>query len=108
MSFFIEALCPGFDDSGVNGWGAGPRIAPRNGLALLKKTFDRAFARRPELVQVVTFNDWQEGAAVEPTRKDGFWYLDAIETWRGEHTGRPVNLDDNRRPTESFLSGSRS
>lgn len=103
LSFYIEAVCPGFDDSGVNGWGGGPRQAARNGLTLFKKTFDQALARQPELVQVVTFNDWQEGTVVEPSREDGFWYLDALETWWGERTGRAVNLDDNRQPFLAYV-----
>ena len=52
----------------------------------------------PELIQIVTWNDWQEGTAVEPSREHGFRYLDAIESWWGRLTGRPVDLVDNRKP----------
>lgn len=98
LDFFVTMLCPGFDDTGVWGWGAGPRKQERDGLRTLRHTFDRAFDGGPELVQVVTWNDFNEGTQVEPTREDGFWYLDAVETWWGERTGRPVDLADNREP----------
>lgn len=98
LAFFMTMICPGFDDTGVWGWGNGPRKVERHGLSVLKDTFDRSFAHDPELIQIVTWNDFAEGTAVEPTRENGFWYLDAIETWWGERTGRRVNLDDNRKP----------
>jgi hypothetical protein len=40
---------------------------------------------------------------VEPTRDNGYWYLDAIETWWGARTGRPVDLEDNRRPFLDYV-----
>lgn len=98
LSFWMSMIAPGFDDTGVWGWGNGPRVTPRAGLSLLKGTFDRAFKGNPELIQIVTWNDFNEGTVVEPTRETGFTYLDAIETWWGAKTGRPVNLEDNRAP----------
>lgn len=103
----MTMICPGFDDTGVWGWGHGPRKTERFGLSVLKDTFDRAFAGDPELVQIVTWNDFAEGTVVEPTRENGFWYLDAIETWWGERTGRRVNLADNRKPFLDYAARNR-
>lgn len=98
LEFFLSMTCPGFDDTGVWGWGNGPRKVERNGISTLRKTFDISALGDPELVQVVTWNDFGEGTMVEPSREVGFWYLDALETWWGERTGRPVDLADNRQP----------
>jgi len=102
LAFFMTMICPGFDDSGVNGWGNAPRIVERQGLKVLHRTMEHALDGSPELVQIVTWNDFNEGTEVEPTREHQFQYLDAIETWWGQKTGRPVNLDDNRAAFDEF------
>jgi hypothetical protein len=103
LDFFATMLCPGFDDTGVWGWGDGPRRSDARGIATLRRTFDHALDGGPELVQVVTWNDFNEGTEAEPTRERGFELLDAIETWWGERTGRPVDLADNRRPFLDYV-----
>ncbi|MEM6503862.1 MAG: glycoside hydrolase family 99-like domain-containing protein [Planctomycetota bacterium] len=104
LDFFMGFVSPGFDDTGVSAWGGGkPRILPRNGLDVLEQTMALATIGDPELIQIVTWNDWQEGTAVEPSREHGFAYLDAIEQWWGRLTGRPVNLDDNREPLRALV-----
>jgi len=104
LEFFMSMICPGFDDTGVWGWGHGPRRERQQGLTTLRQTFEISSLGDPELVQIVTWNDFNEGTMVEPTRENGFWYLDAIETWWGEKTGRPVNLMDNRQPFLDYVS----
>ncbi|WOO41843.1 endo-1,3-alpha-glucanase family glycosylhydrolase [Rubellicoccus peritrichatus] len=103
LEFFMSMIAPGFDDSGVNGWGEGSRITPRAGLSLLKDTFERAWQHDPEVIQVVTWNDFNEGTALEPTLGNGFQYLDALESWWSEKTGRPANLEDNREAFMEYL-----
>jgi len=103
LLFYMSMVSPGFDDTGVWGWGQGVRKTERFGLSVLRDTFDRAWAQHPELIQVVTWNDFEEGTAVEPSYENGFWYLDALETWWGKKTGRPVDLDDNREPFVDYL-----
>lgn len=102
LDFIMTMICPGFDDAGVWGWGQGPRKTERRGLSVLRDTFERSFNGSPELVQVVTWNDFEEGTAMEPTRENGFWYLDALEVWWGERTGSRVDLADNRIPFRDF------
>ncbi len=103
LQFYMSMICPGFDDTGVWGWGSGPRKTERYGLSVLRDTFDRAFKFHPELIQIVTWNDFEEGTAIEPSWEHGFWYLDAIETWWGKMTGRKIDLDDIRRPYQEYL-----
>jgi|TARA_B110000305_G_C19390812_1_gene614762 hypothetical protein len=94
---------PEFNDSGVNGWGNGSRVTPGAGLSLFKDTFERASWHGPEMIQLVTWNDFNEGTSIEPTLEDGFQYLDALEVWLGEKTGRPVDLNDNRAPLRRYI-----
>lgn len=103
LEFFMNMVCPGFDDTGVWGWGTAPRKFESAGLSTLKDTFDRAFAGNPELIQIVTWNDFNEGTSIEPTRAKGFQYLDALETWWGSKTQRPVDLHDNRKPFYEYV-----
>ena len=64
-------MWPGFDDSGVAGWGgANPacvRVLDNLGGAFFDATAAEALARDLDWVQVVTWNDWPEFTAVEPT-----------------------------------------
>lgn len=103
LKFFMTMACPGFDDSGVWGWGQGPRIFPRAGLSVFKDTFDRAWQGNPEIIQLVTWNDFNEGTVIEPTREFGYRYIDALETWWEQKTHRPVDLHDNRLPFYEYL-----
>jgi hypothetical protein len=103
LRMFMSSIYPGFDDSGVNGWGAGPRVTVRNGLDVLEGTMRDATAGSPDIVQIVTWNDFNEGTNVEPSVEEGFAYLDAIETWYGEATGRRVDLQDNRIPLQQYI-----
>jgi len=103
LAFFMAMIGPGFDDSGVWGWGAGPRRSATYGDRVLTKTMERALRNGPELVQIVTWNDFPEATAVEPTLDHGYQWLDQIERWWGQVAGRPVNLDDNRTPFRSYV-----
>src|SRR5205823_4147416 len=103
LDFFMTMVCPGFNDTGVWGWGGGPRVSKGYGLDVLHTTFDQALDGSPELVQLVTFNDFTEGTCFEPTTQYGFQFLDALEKWWGDKTGRPVNLEDNRAAFKEYL-----
>lgn len=103
LGFFVGMAAPEFDDSGVNGWGNGSRVTAGAGLSLFRDTFERATRHGPEMIQLVTWNDFNEGAVIEPTLENGFRYLDALEVWLGEKTGRAVDLEDNRKPFRRFL-----
>jgi len=103
LAFFANEISPGFDDTGVWGWGDGARVTPRAGLSLLKATFDLAFTAQPEFIQIVTWNDFNEGTVIEPTREKGFQYLDALATWWAQKKGTPVDLEVIRRPFLEYV-----
>ncbi len=103
LSFFANEISPGFDDTGVWGWGDGARVTPRAGISLLKNTFDLSFTDRPDLIQIVTWNDFNEGTVMEPTRENGFQYVDALATWWAERTGRHADLEALRKPFLNYV-----
>lgn len=104
LAFFMTMVAPGFDDIGVDGWGGGRRHSPREGSDTLRATFADALLGGPELVQLVTFNDFNEGTEFEPTVEHGFSVLDALALWWAESQGRGApDLADNRAPLRAYL-----
>jgi hypothetical protein len=103
LAFYMSMICPGFDDTGVWGWGNGPRVQRYEGTRTLRRTMEHAMVGDPELVQIVTWNDFNEGTVVEPTSDHGFTFLDSIEIWWGKHNGRNVDLADNRKPYFQYV-----
>jgi hypothetical protein len=103
LVFHVGMVSPGFDDIGTDGWGAGRRQHPRNGLASLQQTLSTALRADPELVQIVTWNDFNEGTEVEPTVENGFSDLDAIEAWWCGVKGVTPNPEAKREALKRWL-----
>ena len=74
QKIILPGIRPGFDDTPVWGWGQYPRIAPRYDgnryIKLWKRVLDGFDA-----VQILTWNDWNEGSQIEPSEKYGVKYL---------------------------------
>ncbi len=104
LDFFVTMIAPGFDDAGVDGWGNGRRYTSRAGGEMLQETFGDALRGGPELVQLVTWNDFNEGTEFEPTVENGFSALDAMENWWAQSKGLAApDLRDNREPLRAYL-----
>jgi hypothetical protein len=94
---FISSAFPRFHDiyqrAGVrNYWGY---LGDRDGETL-RETFNRALTNDSVMIQMVTWNDFGEGTAIEPTREYGFRDLQLIQDLRrgkvaAEH---PVHTND--------------
>ena len=48
----------------------------------LQHTLDLALASDPDVVQLITWNDYGEGTAIEPTRETGYHYLEIVQAAR--------------------------
>lgn len=103
LQFFMSMLGVGFNDTGVWGWGDGPRVSDHYGLDVLKHLETIANENSPELIQCVTWNDFNEGTCFEPTTEYGFAWVDEVEKYIGRLHGRPVNLQDNRQPYRDYV-----
>ncbi len=95
ISTFTGVASPGFDDSGVWGWGNGPRFRDRRDGEEYRENWREILVANPPAVQIVTWNDFEEGTTIEPAREYGFTYLDMTESFIAEYTGRPADLSDN-------------
>src|SRR5581483_8505463 len=103
LQFFMSRLNVGFNDTGVWGWGEGPRVSKDYGLDVLRRAESQCLTDGPELIQCITWNDFNEGTCFEPTLQHGFAFIDEVEKFIGKLHGRPVNLDDNRKPYEDYV-----
>ena len=86
---FISGAFPRFHDiyqhAGVrNYWGY---LGDKDGETL-RETFNRALTNNSVLVQMVTWNDFGEGTAIEPTKEYGFRDLSLIQDLR---RGKPAS-----------------
>jgi hypothetical protein len=93
LDFFMSMVCPGFNDTGVWGWGAGPRLSDGYGIKILNQTTQLALRNDPELVEMVTWNDFNEGTCFEPTVQHGSEYLQALAKWWHKNTGQQIHPD---------------
>jgi Glycosyl hydrolase family 99 len=103
MKFFMSMLGVGFNDTGVWGWGDGPRVSKNYGLGVLQHLEKYADKNSPELIQCVTWNDFNEGTCFEPTTKYGFAWVDEVAKYIGRLHGGPVNLEDNRQAYRDYV-----
>lgn len=65
---------PGYDDTRVPGRTGTYRVPRRNG-ATYRQSWQAAIASRPDWVTITTWNEWFEGAMIEPGRTYGSLYL---------------------------------
>ncbi len=79
IKFLASLVYPGFDNTGVWGWGAGPFITPREDGAFYARLWERAITSGVRFVQIATWNDFGEGATIEPAEEYGFKYLGMTE-----------------------------
>ncbi|MCB0190779.1 MAG: hypothetical protein KDJ65_02445 [Anaerolineae bacterium] len=94
----IGSVWPGFDDSKVWGWGSSPRFIARQDGLVYAQTWEAALRDQvqrqresPSWVQIVTWNDWNEGSEIEPSVEHGATYLQATQGYAGRYTGRDLS-----------------
>jgi hypothetical protein len=101
----IAGAFPGFHDiykdAGVS---AEERILdPRDG-ATFRETLQLALDQQPDIIQLITWNDYGEGTTIEPTEEYGYRYLEMVQETR-RATDRevfPYTADDLRLPLVLF------
>ena len=81
--YLITSAFPAFHDiykeAGVgDGYGF---LDPKDG-AILRSTLDQAVAQNPDVIQLVTWNDYGEGTIIEPTVEFGYQYLEIVQEAR--------------------------
>ncbi len=102
LDFVVGVASPGFDDSGVNGWGNGPRITSRRGTKEYEENWAEVLAHRPDAVQIATWNDFEEGTTIEPAEEYGFDFLTLTEKFAAQFCGVRANLGDQDWPLRLY------
>lgn len=83
----VGAVWPGFNDSLAPWRGEAPRFIARREGQTWEATWDLAIQHQPPLVQIATWNDWEEGTAVEPGESHATWAgtpihtMDSLSPW---------------------------
>jgi hypothetical protein len=81
--YLVTSAFPGFNDiykeAGVSqGYGF---LDSGNGATLIS-TLRQALSRNPDIIQLVTWNDYGEGTIIEPTKEFGYQYLEIVQDFR--------------------------
>ena len=80
-------VTPGFDDSPVWGWGSTARKAPRYDGRRFELTWTMSMQNNVDTVQVITWNDWNEGTQIEPCDQFGYQYLELNKRFSARYKG---------------------
>ena len=68
-----------------------------------QETLDRAWESPSPMIQIATWNDHGEGTAIEPTRTDGYRYLEMVQRKSIEaHEAFAFRADDLRLPVRLY------
>lgn len=68
FSFLSGTVRPGFDNRGSGGWGHGLAVDPRGDGSRYRTIWQNVLRHPVRFVQVATWNDFNEGGTIEPTR----------------------------------------
>ncbi|NCC50961.1 MAG: hypothetical protein EOM20_07055 [Spartobacteria bacterium] len=93
---------PGFDNHGVWGWGEGPFVTPREDGDFYRRSWEMALSNDVRLLQIATWNDFAEGATIEPTVEYGFQYLELTEAYVARFKGLESDSASLRLPYEIY------
>jgi hypothetical protein len=94
IHFLSSLVYPGFDNTGVWGWGDGPFVTPRENGHFYERSWRKAIDHHMRFVQIATWNDFCEGATIEASREYGYEYLEMTERFAAEL--KSVATDDGR------------
>jgi len=108
LDWTVLGVSPGFDSSGVSSWGHDHKIIPREDGKYYTRQWERAVQANPDMVQIITWNDFQEGSVIEPTFEFGNQYLDLTEQMVERYNGRKSDVTDNSLPFKIFQLRKRS
>jgi len=72
--FAVGMIYPGFNDTGVNGWGMGSRVIDLTDKGFYDISWEAVLDDLYDfdMVIIATFNDWNEGTQIEPDKTYGF------------------------------------
>ncbi len=75
LKIWAAGVLPGYDDTRIPGR-KGTYVVPRHNGATYRESWNGALASNPDWITITTFNEWFEGAMIEPGIHYGNLYLD--------------------------------
>ena len=89
IPYLTSLVYAGFDNTGVWGWGDGPFVTPREDGRFYERSWEKALSNDIRLVQIATWNDFGEGAVIEPTVEFKYQYLQLTARYAAKLKGIP-------------------
>ncbi|HEY69362.1 MAG TPA: hypothetical protein G4O08_02135 [Anaerolineae bacterium] len=100
---FVASAYPGFHDIYAQaGVGQSYGFLDADEGETFATTLEQAFTHNPDIVQLVTWNDYGEGTIIEPTQEFGYQYLEMVQEARRQWVDPdfPFTADDLRIPLQ--------
>ncbi|MFC1607871.1 T9SS type A sorting domain-containing protein, partial [Candidatus Latescibacterota bacterium] len=102
---FVAGAWPGFHDyylEGGYGFTYG-YLDSQDGI-IFESTLQSAINSNPDIIQLVTWNDYGEGTNIEPTVEYGYQYLEKIQNFRREYIDSSFSYkpEDLEKPLQIF------
>lgn len=91
--FWIAPAAPGFDARLVGG----TRAVPRRDGGTLRVEMEAAAASDPDVIGLISWNEFSENSYVEPSRRYGGRYLEVLAAIRGNRVKLGTEVDSTRR-----------
>ena len=99
LSFYAEALTPGFDSTGCWGWQTGPsRVDPGENGELYEYKWQAAVKNDFPMVIIPTWDDWWEASTIEPSLQYGTTYLEITRKYAAAYKGIEANTANLELP----------
>jgi hypothetical protein len=95
--YWIAPFAPGFDARMVGG----QRIVPRNDGQTLRTEYATAAGSSPNMLGLISWNEFSENSYVEPSEQYGYQSLDVLRQLRGTPPSRPASPTGSPAPTLS-------
>ena len=86
QKIWAAGVLPGYDDTRVPGR-SGTYIVPRNNGATYQTSWRAAMSSAPDWITITTFNEWFEGAMIEPSVHYGNQYLNLTQQFAKQWHG---------------------
>lgn len=103
--YLVAGAFPGFQDIYKEAGVADESryLDPQEGKTL-RLTMQMALDQHPDVVQLITWNDYGESTEIEPTKEDGYRYLEMVQETRRAYDGAgfAFTADDLRLPLQLF------
>lgn len=101
--FIVSAAYPRFHDYYEAGGQKGYPLLADNSGQTYKETLRTALSQKPNAIQTATWNDWQEGTQIEPSKEFGFRDLIATQQVRKQmDSSFPFKASDFELPLRIY------